>query len=162
MVKKVWRTDRQTDGLNQSYSCLVAAKKSVKIGTLSGKVRQRSGNFIAGDPWEPCTRQLDVTVPSTCYVSNNCIYLRTHLFAGTDSFAIDLMTMKDWSFSQHRPPDTRHQQSCRFFLLAVLIAGDCTMTLVFHMLRKILQFIYTFGRNTTLSLEYLGPAAVFQ
>ena len=30
MVKKVWRTDRQTDrrtdGLNQSYSCLVAAK----------------------------------------------------------------------------------------------------------------------------------------
>ena len=31
MVKKVWQTDRQTDGrtdgLNQSYSCLVAAKK---------------------------------------------------------------------------------------------------------------------------------------
>ena len=26
MVKKVWRTDRRTDRLNQSYSCLVAAK----------------------------------------------------------------------------------------------------------------------------------------
>ena len=35
MVKKVWqtdgRTDRQTDGLNQSYSCLVAAKKRTRI-----------------------------------------------------------------------------------------------------------------------------------
>ena len=43
------------------------------------------------------------------------------------------------------------------------------MTLAFHVLRKIcrikktsLQFISTFGRNGTLSLEYLGPVAVFQ
>ena len=79
------------------------------------------------------TRQLDAfTVPSTHYVSNNCIYIRSHLFAGTDSFAIDLMTMKDWSFSQHRPPDPRHQQSCHFFLLAVVIAGDCAMTSIPH------------------------------
>ena len=84
------------------------------------------------------TRQLVAfNVPSTHYVSNNCIYVRSHLFAGTDSFAIDLMTMKDWSFSQHRPSGLRHQQSCHFFLLAVVIAGDCAMTLVFHMLRKI-------------------------
>ena len=84
------------------------------------------------------TRQLDAfTVPSTHYVCNNCIYVRSHLFAGTDSIAIDLMTMEDWLFSQHRPPAPRLQQSCHFFLLAVVIAGDCAMTLVFHMLRKI-------------------------
>ena len=35
-------------------------------------------------------------------------------------------------FSQHRPPVIRH-----FFLLAVVIAGDCTMTWAFHVLRKI-------------------------
>ena len=62
-----------------------------------------------------------------------------------------------------------HQQSRHFFLLAVVIAGDCAMTLAFHVLRKIcrikktsLQFISTFGRNGTLSLEYLGPVAIFQ
>ena len=27
-MKKVWQTDGQTDGLNQSYSCLVAAKNN--------------------------------------------------------------------------------------------------------------------------------------
>ena len=49
------------------------------------------------------TRQLDaVTVPSTHYVSNNCIYFQPHLFAGTNSIAIDLMTLKDGFFSQHR------------------------------------------------------------
>ena len=105
---------------------------------------------------------------STHYVSNNCIYVRSHLFAGTDSIAIDLMTMEEWLFSQHRPPAPCHQQSCYFFILAVVIAGDCTMTLAFHMLQKIcriktsLQFISIFGRNATLSLEYLGPVAVFQ
>ena len=77
------------------------------------------------------------TVPSTHYVSHNCIYVRSHLFAGTDSIAIDLKTMKDWLFSQHRPPAPRHQQSCHFFLLAVVIAGDCAMTLAFHVLQKI-------------------------
>ena len=46
------------------------------------------------------------------YVSNNCFYVWSHVFAGTDSIAIDLMTMKDWLFSQHRPPAPRHQQSC--------------------------------------------------
>ena len=30
MVKKVWQTDGQTDGLNQSYSCLVAAKNEIE------------------------------------------------------------------------------------------------------------------------------------
>ena len=49
--------------------------------------------------------QLDAfTVPSSHYVSNNLIYVRSHLFAGTDSIAIDLMTMEDWLFSQHMPP----------------------------------------------------------
>ena len=115
------------------------------------------------------TRQLDAfPVPSTHYVSNNCIYVRSHLFAGTDSIAIDLMTMEEWLFSQHRPPAPCHQQTCHFFILAVVIAGDCAMTLVFHMLQKIcriktsLQFIFIFGRNATISLEYLGPVAVFQ
>ena len=46
------------------------------------------------------TRQLDAfTVLSTQYISNNCIYVRSHLFAGTNSIAVDLMTMKDWLFS---------------------------------------------------------------
>ena len=84
------------------------------------------------------TRQLDAfTVPSTHYVSNNCIYVRSHVFTGTDSIVIDLMTMKDWLYSQHRPLAPRHQQSFYFFLLAVVIAGDCPITLAFHMLRII-------------------------
>ena len=39
MVKKAWQTDRQTDGrtdgLNQSYSCLVAAKKVIILLTIA-------------------------------------------------------------------------------------------------------------------------------
>ena len=43
------------------------------------------------------TRQLDAfTVPSTHNISNNCIYLQSHLFASTDSIVIDLMTMENW------------------------------------------------------------------
>ena len=84
------------------------------------------------------TRQPDAfTVPLTHYVSNNCVYILSHVFAGTDSIAIDLMTMKDWLFSQHQPPASGHQQSCHFLLLAVVIAGDCAMTLAFHVLRII-------------------------
>ena len=46
-------------------------------------------------------------------VSNNCIYFYTHLLAGTNSIAIDLMTMKDYFFFQHRhrhppPPPPHH------------------------------------------------------
>ena len=53
-------------------------------------------------------------------------------------------------------------------MLAVVIAGDCTKALAFHVLQKIsrikipLQLISTFGRNITLYLEYLGPVAAFQ
>ena len=80
-------------------------------------------------------RQLDAfTVPPIHYVSNKCIYFQSQLFAGTNSIAIDLMTMKDWFFSQHWPPAPRHHQSCHFFLLAVVIASDCAMTLAFHAL----------------------------
>ena len=50
------------------------------------------------------------------YVSNNCFYVWSNVFAGTDSIEIDLMTMKDWLFSQHRPPAPRHQQSCHIDL----------------------------------------------
>ena len=42
------------------------------------------------------TRQLDaLTVPSTHYVSNNCVYFQSYLLAGTNSIVIDLMTTKD-------------------------------------------------------------------
>ena len=48
MVKKVWRTDRrtdgQTDGLNQSYSCLVAAKNMKIIQFI--KSSYSSGHII--------------------------------------------------------------------------------------------------------------------
>ena len=86
--------------------------------------------------WPECriiaTRQLDsFTVLSTHYISNNCIYFQSHLLAGTNSIAIDLMTMTDRFFSQHRPPAIRH-----FFLLAVVIAGDCAMTLAFRVSHK--------------------------
>ena len=39
-----------------------------------------------------------LTVPSTHYVSNNCIYFQSYLLVGTSSIAIDIMTMKDWFF----------------------------------------------------------------
>ena len=97
------------------------------------------------------THQLDsLPVPSTPYVFNICIYFQSNLLAGTNSIAIDLMTMKDYFFSA----STIHH----FFPLAVVIAGDCAMTLAFHVLQKIcrmnisLQFISTFGRNITLPL----------
>ena len=101
------------------------------------------------------------------YVSNNHIYVRSHLFVGTDSIAIDLMTMEDWLFSQHRPPGSATNNpaisSCWLLWLPVI-----AQWLAFHVLRKMshkktpLQFISTFGCNGTLSLEYLGPVAVFQ
>ena len=113
------------------------------------------------------TRQLDAfTVPSTHYVSNNCICVRSRRFAGTNPIAIDLMTMKDWLFSQHRPPAPRHQQSCHFFVLWMTVIGEWLRA--FHVLRKIcriktsLQFISAVGHNTTLPSEYLGLIAVFQ
>ena len=50
------------------------------------------------------TQQLDsLTVPSTPYVFNNCIHFLSHLLAGTNSFAIDLMAMKDYIFSASAP-----------------------------------------------------------
>ena len=76
-------------------------------------------------------------VLSTYYVSSNCIYFQSHLCAGTNSIAINLITMKDYLFSQHRPPAIPH-----FFLLAVVIAGDCAMILAFHMLQKICRMKY--------------------
>ena len=54
------------------------------------------------------TRQLNaLSVPSTHYVQNNCIYIQSHLLAGKNSIAIDLMAIKDFFFlffSQHRAP----------------------------------------------------------
>ena len=76
------------------------------------------------------------------------------------------MTMKNYFFLSIGPAAIRH-----FFLLAMLavvIAGDCAITLAFHVFQKIirikisLQFISTFGCNIALSLRYLGPAVVFQ
>ena len=109
-------------------------------------------------------RQLDIlTVPLSHYVSNHCIYFQPHLLAGTNSNAIELMTMKDFFLGIVHPPAIRH-----FFLLAVVIASDCAMTPAFQVFQKIcrikisLQFISTFGWNIALSLEYLGPVMVFQ
>ena len=105
------------------------------------------------------TQQLDsFTVPSTHYVSNNCIYFQSHLFAGTNSVAIDSITMKYWYFFLC----IAHQQSaisCCWLLWLPVIA---------KWLQKIcrikisLQFISTFGCNITLTLDYLRPVTVFQ
>ena len=43
------------------------------------------------------TQPLDsLTVSSAPYVANNCIYFKSHRLAGTNSIAIDLMTMEDF------------------------------------------------------------------
>ena len=66
-----------------------------------------TGRPICNQGWIIATRQHEsFSGPSIHYVSNNCIYVRSEVFAGTDSIAIDLLTLKDW-----------------------LIAGDCAMTL---------------------------------
>ena len=102
-------------------------------------------------------------IPLPDYVSNNRIYVGSHLFAGTDSIAIDLMTMEDWLFSQHRTPT----------ILPFLLVGCCDCRWLRNDLsiprapdymsyKKSLQFISTFGCNGTLPLAYLGPVAVFQ
>ena len=84
------------------------------------------------------TRQLNaLTVSWSHTVSNNCITSIPTCFTGTNSIAIDLITVKDrFFFSQHRPPARGHQrQSGRHFFL--LWSGDCAMTLAFHVLQKI-------------------------
>ena len=112
----------------------------------------RSPNLRTG--WRIiATQQLDsLTLPSTPYVFNNCIYFYSHLLAGTNSIAIDIMAMKDY-FSQHRTQTIRH-----FFPLGRCVAGDCAMTLAFHVLQKICRikisswFISTFGRDIPLPM----------
>ena len=63
----------------------------------------RSPNLRTG--WRIiATQQLDsLTLPSTPYVFNNCIYFYSHLLAGTNSIAIDIMAMKDYFFSASDP-----------------------------------------------------------
>ena len=152
------------------HNCVTLFTIPTTFGIAHAHVRmlhsQGTGCLICNLCQIIATRQLDAfTVPSSHYVSNNRIYVRSHLFVGTDSIAIDVMTMEDWLFSQHRPPTI-----LPFLLVGCCDcrwSGDCAMTLVFHVLRKMshkntLQFISTFGRNGTLSLEYLGPVAVFQ
>ena len=73
--------------------------------------------------WASFIRQLEaLTVPPTHCFANNRIYFQSRLLAGTNSIAMDLMTMKDYFLSQHRPPAIPH-----FLLLAVVIAGDCVI-----------------------------------
>ena len=61
--------------------------------------RHRSPN-LRSECQSIATRQLEaLTVPSTHNVANNCIYFQSHLLVGTNSTAIDLMTMKDYFFS---------------------------------------------------------------
>ena len=99
------------------------------------------------------TQQLDsLTVPSTPYVFNNCIYFLSYLLAGTNIIAIDLIAMKDFFLS------IGPQQSAISSRWGAVITGDCAMTLTFHVLQKIcnikisLQFISTFGRDIPLPL----------
>ena len=102
------------------------------------------------------TWQFDaLTVPSTHYIFDNCIYFQSHLLAGVNSIAIDVMTMKYWFFLS-----IGHQQSA-ISSCWLVIAGDCTMTLAFHVPQKTcrikisLKFISTFGHSMTLLFEYL-------
>ena len=84
------------------------------------------------------TRELDaLTVPLTHQISNDYIYFHSHLLAGTNSTAISLMTMKGWFFSQYQPQ--------AIFLLAVVIAGDCAMTLAFHVLQIVCHIKYHYS-----------------
>ena len=82
---------------------------------------------------DPCriiaARQLDaLTVPWSHYVSNNCIYIQSHLLRWQKINCIRIT--RKYHFSQHRPPATiRH-----FFFLW---SGDWAMTLAFHVLQKI-------------------------
>ena len=106
------------------------------------------------DCWIIATWQLHaLTIQSTHYVTNNCIYFQSHMLDATNSIAIHLMTMKDWFFSRHRPLAIRH-----FFLLAVVISGGCAMTSIPRAseichIEIPSQFIYTFGHSITLPLS---------
>ena len=102
---------------SQRWLCLQSRQR---LGTrIRVSIRQR---YTRDPPISPscdpdrifATRQLDaLTVPWTHYVFNNCIFNSPTCFAGTNSIAIDLITMKDRFFSQHRPPAIRHfSNSC--------------------------------------------------
>ena len=81
-------------------------KLSASLSFLYSRTKgaYRQGNSLSPNLRPECrsivTRQLEaLTVPSMHCVANNCIYFQSHLLAGTNSIAIDLMTMKDYFFS---------------------------------------------------------------
>ena len=115
--------------------------------------RHRSPNLRTG-----CriiaTQQLDsLTVPSTPYVFSNCIYFLSHLLGGTNTIAIDFNGHERLFFLSIGP-----QQSAISSRWGAVIAGDCAMTLAFHVLQKVcrikisLQFISTYRRDIPLPL----------
>ena len=81
---------------------------------------------------ESNNRYSNFTVPSSHHISNNRLYVQFHLFAGTDSIAIDLRTMEDWLFSLHRSPTI-----LPFLLVACCDCRWLRNDVAFHMLRTI-------------------------
>ena len=91
--------------------------------------RHRSPN-LRPECWIIATPQLDaLTVPSTHYISDNCTYFQLHLLAGTNSFAIDLMTMKDF-FSASAT------SNAPFLLVGCCDRRWFAVTLAVHVLQK--------------------------
>ena len=76
------------------------------------------------------------TIPTTFEIAHARVTLASHR-------SPNLRPESDHRYSTARcfycsvNPLRLHLQFCHFFLLAVVIAGDCAMTLAFHMLRKI-------------------------
>ena len=103
------------------------------------------------------TRQFDaLTVPWTHYVSNNCAYFQSHCFNCCNKPNCN-------RFSHHERPIFSSASAASDNLPFVLLwsrwlCNDFT----FYILQKIchmkysLKFISTFGRNISLSLEYLS------
>ena len=128
-----------------------------------------TGHPICDLSWIIATRQLDAfTVPLTHNVSNKCIYFQSHLFASTNSIAIDLMTIKDWFFFSATDTSPAPPAILPFLLVSCC---DCRWLRNDFSIPRApentshktsLQFISTFGRNITLSVEFLRPPLVFQ
>ena len=69
IVKNVWRTDRQTDGLNNSQSCLVEA---IKICQFAFSIISRHWNDTGSDVF------FDVKPNKLLYKQSSCRWFETH------------------------------------------------------------------------------------
>ena len=129
MLQSIY-SHRKTDIFCESQWCLCLQSRR-HLGTHMRGVtlaRHRSPNLWPNSDHRYSTAQC--SVPWSHYISNNCIYIQSHLLCWYKLNCNRFNDRETPIFLQHRPPATIRN----FFFLW---SGDCAMTLQFHVLQKI-------------------------